>query len=42
VESSEADQEGVLSDAPQTGADEVESEGTEPEERSGGVVKEGQ
>lgn len=35
-------QEGTISDAPNTGADEVVSEDAEPSEESGGVVKEGE
>lgn len=41
MDEKESTQEGTLSDAPDTGADEVSSEEAEPEEESGGVVKEG-
>jgi hypothetical protein len=38
----ETTQEGPIADPPETGADEVASEEAEPDEESGGVVKEGE
>jgi hypothetical protein len=42
MEEKEATQEGPVADPPDTGADEVASEKAEPDEESGGVVKEGE
>ena len=42
MDENESTQEGVLSDSPETRADEVSSEEEQPEEEGGGVVKEGE